>query len=454
MTGEPHLWARRSHDRHPGLYEAEYAKQLDRIARIRDTVSAGLPNDETTPPPPESPRADDAPPAGTPRGDAPPAPERPHDDGAPHRWDVAPADLAPPVGGPARPWRRPPGWKRPGVASAGAPAVRTEPSGGMRSREAANTGATTGRRGATVARWVAFVAVVGVLVAAVLLLSRTEPVPAVAGTTFRVPGQPTGIAVAGGRVWVAGPGSGAVWILDAVTGRPAAPALRTGGAPARLAVGPPWAWVADTRRGAIVRVRIDGTGTPRVLSQGPDVTDVVVAAGAVWAASSADGTVRVRTAGGTWRTLRVGSRPLALAADDRRVVAVDAGTGTLVRLSAARRRVVGPPIPLGGAPVDVALDGNEAWVVDSGAGTLQRVDVKLGTAEPPAPVCAAPVAVAANAGNVFVLCRGDRTLVRLDGFTGQVRERTPLQVPPTALFLDDRHVWIAAGEHEVIRVDR
>ena len=68
-------------------------------------------------------------------------------------------------------------------------------------------------------------------------------------------------------------------------------------------------------------------------------------------------------------------------------------------------------------------------------------------------ICRTPVAIAADAGGVFVVCRGDRTLVSLDA-DGSVRSRRQLAQPPTALALDSRHVWIAAGNNEVIRVDR
>jgi hypothetical protein len=43
--------------------------------------------------------------------------------------------------------------------------------------------------------------------------------------------------------------------------------------------------------------------------------------------------------------------------------------------------------------------------------------------------------------------------VRLDD-SGAVRSRVHLAHAPTALALDSRHVWIAAGTNEVIRVDR
>lgn len=488
MTDKPNLWLRRSHDRHPELYEAEYAKQLDRIARIRTSVSASIPRPPDEPPPrvpakPAPRRWDEwpselataapAPGDHTPRP-APPAPAAQHDHtspsttarlaaAAPHAPRPAPPAAASVHDHSARLRPAPPEPAGPSdgdrpFAVPAAPSPRDPRRGAWappdhtRGPDAADVrpGARRHRR-----RVPAVAAVVAVLagLTAVLLVARDSEIPMV-GTTFRLAGQPTGIAVSGTRVWVAGPAAGSVWILDSASGRPAAPALRTGGTPARVTVTDRWAWIADTQSGALLRAATRGDPLIRTLPAGPDVTDVAVAAGAVWSTSSADGTVRVRASRGATRVLHVGSRPLALAADGRWVVAADTGAGTLVRLSATTRRVAGPPIRLGGAPVDVALVDEAAWVVDSAAGTVQTVDVELGTVAPPVALCATPVAVAADRADVYVLCRGDRTLVRLDPSTGRVRARGRLAHPPTALALDPRHVWIAAGDHEVIRVDR
>ncbi len=72
---------------------------------------------------------------------------------------------------------------------------------------------------------------------------------------FRLPGQPAGVAVSGGRVWVAAPQAAAVTILDAQTGAVTGRTVRTGGSPARLALGADGAWIADTARGVVVPVR-------------------------------------------------------------------------------------------------------------------------------------------------------------------------------------------------------
>ncbi len=302
-------------------------------------------------------------------------------------------------------------------------------------------------------RWLVAAAVIAALAAGVtgMLAGRTPEAPA--ATVFRVPGQPTGLVASDGRVWVAGPAAGAVWILDGASGRPAAPPLRTGGTPARVALDARFAWIADTERGALVRVPRDGAGAPRPTGAGPDVADVVVAAGAVWTASSADGTVRVLD------PARAPANPSRRGPSDRargrRAPRRRRWTraGRSIRLSARTRRADGPPVALGGAPVDVALAGDRAWVADARAGTVRDVALGSGLVGPPVHVGRSPVAIAADAAGVYVLCRGDRTLVRLDT-TGSVRSRVRLAHAPTALALDPRHVWIAAGTNEVIRVDR
>jgi DNA-binding beta-propeller fold protein YncE len=287
-------------------------------------------------------------------------------------------------------------------------------------------------------------------VGAALLVARGPDTPA--ATTFHVPGQPTGLAASDGKVWVAGPTAGAVWVLDEVSGKPAAPALQIGGTPARLALEARFAWIADTERSSVIRAPRAGKGALRSIRTGPDLSDVAVAGGRVWTASSADGTVRAFDARGRRQVLHVGVRPIALAGDARRVVVLDS-VGTLIRLDARTGRQVGPPVTLGGTPVDVALVDDVAWVADANAGNVRAVTLATGRLGPTTAVGRGPVAIAADAGGVYVLCGGDRTLVGLDS-AGDVRSRLVLQDAPTALALDSRHIWIAAGTNEVVRVDR
>jgi streptogramin lyase len=156
---------------------------------------------------------------------------------------------------------------------------------------------------------------------------------------------------------------------------------------------------------------------------------------------------------GRWRALRVGTRLVALAADRGRVVAADAA-GAVIRLDPRARREAGKPISVGGAPSDVALSGDRAWVADMQAGTVRVVALHAGIPGRAVASGCPPVAIAADRRGVYALCRGERTLVELDPAGGVVRARRRLSHSPTALALDPRHVWIAAGEREVIRVDR
>ena len=478
------LWARRGHERHRELYDEEYAKQLERIARIRSEVSAALPH--APPPPPPSPPEPASPPGrAAPRWDAAPtnlapplrrAATTPRRDDPPPPPAVAPATLLPRDDAPSPPppdapatlrrvWLQPTPTADPiegdvaarpdDAAPAGVRAPRP-PDEESRGEPAAHAPGhrhlVRWRPRRRSARWAAAVTLaVAAAGGTAMLAARTAQAPA--ATVFRVPGQPTGLAAAGGRVWVAGPMAGEVWVLDGASGRPAAPPLRVGGSPARLALDGRFAWIADTERGGVVGAPVAGRGALRRLPTGPDVADVAVAAGAVWTASSADGTIRVSDPDGRRQVLHVGARPVALAADERRVVAADAA-GAIIRLSTRSRRPEGPAVPVGGAPSDIALDGDRAWIADAQAGTVQAVVISSGSAGPAIPVGRTPVAIAVDERGVYVLCRGDRTLVRLDASTGAVRSRTHLTHSPTALALDPRHIWIAAGDHEVIRVDR
>jgi DNA-binding beta-propeller fold protein YncE len=282
------------------------------------------------------------------------------------------------------------------------------------------------------------------------LLERPGEGPARA--VFRVSGHPTGLVTSAGRVWVAAPGEGMVYVLDAATGAPARTPLRTGGTPARLALAASGVWAGDTSRAAIVALA-PAPGAP--LRVGPDVADIAVSSGAVWVASSADGTVRAVERDGGRERLRAGTRVVALAADDRRVVALDAGRGALATIDARTRALSGPAIPVGGVPVDVALSGDAAWVADARAGTVRRVDLRTRRpAGAPLAACREPVALAADGDDVYVACRGDRSLVRIDARSGHVVSRIDIGAEPSAVALDPHYAWVSAGESRVVRVAR
>ena len=253
---------------------------------------------------------------------------------------------------------------------------------------------------------------------------------------------------------MAAPGAGAVSVFDAASGEPAAPPLRTGGAPARLALGANGLWVADATAASVVPVQLRPLQVFAAIRPGADATDVALAAGAVWVASSADGRVyALEPGGGPARALQVGRSPVALAADERRVVAADARAGTLAIIDARNRSIARPPVHVGGAPVDVALAGATAWAADAAGGRIVAVDLNTGRVVGSVDVGNRPVALAAAGGDVYVLCAGDRTLVRVRD--GKVRSRRPGGPEP---FGDRRRRALRLGRRrgsdELLRFER
>src|SRR3954470_24455650 len=139
------------------------------------------------------------------------------------------------------------------------------------------------------------IAVAAIAAASFLLLRGGESATAV----FRVAPHPTGLAVADHEVWVAAPQSGALTVLDTRSGHRIGSPVRTGGAPARVALGAKAAWVADSSRGTVIPVRRDGAHTYEPIPVGADVADIALSAHAVWALDSAEGVVRTLEPGGT-----------------------------------------------------------------------------------------------------------------------------------------------------------
>ena len=88
-------------------------------------------------------------------------------------------------------------------------------------------------------------------------------------------------------------------VLDAETGdADRRRRVRPGGAPVRLALGALGLWVADAAAGAVIPMQLRPPRTFASLQPGADANDVVLAGGAVWIASSADGRVYVIEPGG------------------------------------------------------------------------------------------------------------------------------------------------------------
>ena len=243
-------------------------------------------------------------------------------------------------------------------------------------------------------------------------------------------------------------------MLDAENATPIGEALRPGGAPVRLALGTSGVWVADAAAGAVIPMQLRPPRTFASLQPGADASDVALAGGAVWIASSADGRVYVvEPQARAPRPLPAGVSPVALAADDRRVVAVDDRGGTLTTFdararaarrarrcaSAARRSTWRSPATPRGSRTPPAGGSSPST---SRTGAIERT-VAVGRR---------PVALAAAGDDVYVLTAGDRAAARA---RRPVRSRRAVGAEPAALAVDAEHVWVASpSSDEVLRFER
>ena len=180
---------------------------------------------------------------------------------------------------------------------------------------------------------------------ALLVLSGRDDGPLVIDVA-----SPAGLAVADGRVWVTSPRAGTVTPVDA-SGEVGAP-LRVGGAPARIVAGANGLWVTDAAAGRVVPIEVPEPVAPNAAVASPESRSSRRRRGRGRERRRARGRRRVGREHGRPQGLRAraarplkgieaGEGPVALAADARRVVAVDAPAGSISIIDARTREFSG-----------------------------------------------------------------------------------------------------------------
>lgn len=220
-----------------------------------------------------------------------------------------------------------------------------------------------------------------------------------------------GIAVAGGRLWVANLG-GSVGVLDAATGTPLGRVSVGPGEPAAVAVEGGWSWVPRHGPGGGLD-RIDaalaGDSTPIAL---PDSGfAVAVAGGTVWVSGLEHG-----------------------------LFAVDAATGD-IRLA----------VDLPGAPRGVAVAGGDVWVTVRDRQELVRVDGDTGEVVARVELDGQPWPVAAGAGSVWVATL-DGQVLRVDPETNRVTATAAVAPQARGIAVGGDAVWVTSQAGVLTRV--
>jgi DNA-binding SARP family transcriptional activator len=248
-----------------------------------------------------------------------------------------------------------------------------------------------------------------------------------------LPGRPTGIAAAHGTAYVVTVESPALTVVDARS-RSRSRTVPLAMTPSAVAIGEGGVWVADARRGLVVRLppgygeitaRIAYRRTiPRRPNAGGfrlDPTSLAAGAGAVWLT---DGSARLRRVDP--RTRRVTS-----IAAPRPLDGVTVGAGAVWAFSARHATVV-------------RVDPRSNAVTDS-----IRI-VTRGGAEAPF-----PVGIAATADAVWVLNGNTATVTRIDPQQRGVTDTIAIGVDriPSDIAAAGRTVWIANFDGSLSRID-
>lgn len=272
-----------------------------------------------------------------------------------------------------------------------------------------------------------------------------------------LPGRATDLAAHGPWLYAVSVDSSALSIIDARTRR-LARTIPLGLRPAAVAADDRSVWIADGRRGLLVRLR---PGYEEILARArwrraagretiglgrTDATAVAVTARAAWAT---DGSSRLIRAGEDGRVSRV-QAPHALTgvtAGAGAVWAISRRGAAVVRVDPAAGRVT-DVIPIAGrpgseapAPIAVAATPASLWVLNANTATVTRIDartrgitqtIQLGLEQQ-------PLDIEAGAGAVWV-AGFDGSLTRLGGRTPQTAllGESIVGVAATA-----GHVWAA-----------
>ena len=221
-----------------------------------------------------------------------------------------------------------------------------------------------------------------------------------------------GVALADGQLWIANLG-GSVGVVDLATGQLIARAAIGEGEPAAVVIDDRWAWVpTHGPGGGLTRLdRADPQRDPLILAL-PE---------SAFAAARGDGTVWV-------------------AGLERRVFAVDAATGSVVRT-----------IDAGAAPRGIAVAAGDVWVSLRDERAVIRIDPATGEETARIDTGGQPWPIAADRERVWVATL-DGGLMRIDTSTNAVTARATVGLDARGVAVTEDTVWVASQSGSVSRV--
>jgi DNA-binding SARP family transcriptional activator len=246
-----------------------------------------------------------------------------------------------------------------------------------------------------------------------------------------LPGRPTSIAAADGRVFVATVDSATLTVVDGGTRKivQIAPLQIT---PAAVTAAGNRVWVADRRRGVVVKFEAGyerptaRIAYPRARASGPaglnvrEPVSVASAGGAVWVT---DGS--------------------------RRLTRIDARSDAVAQFPAGRT-------------LDGLVSGAGAvWAFSSKTATVVRIDPRTGVVTDPIQITTRrgsdksyPIGIATTPGTVWVLNANTATVTRIDAAQGGIRDTVAIGMDrlPRGIGASGSTVWVANFDGSVSRI--
>ncbi len=270
---------------------------------------------------------------------------------------------------------------------------------------------------------------------------------------------PDGIAVSGGKVFVADRDEGKLSVLDAVANKVTA-TVDAGANPDGVVAGKGVVWLADAGSDTVQRVQAsDPPVAVAKITVGNDPEGISLGKQLVWVANRKDGTVnRIDRASATrvGSPIGVGSLPTGVFVGRRTVWVTNNGDNNVTRIDPSTALVIGAPIAVGKDPRGVIEDGASVWVANAGDDTVTHLDRKTGkVVGDPIKVGDNPRSIAAGEGFIWVANANDNTVTRIDPATATVAGAAiPVGNRPTGIAVGGGSVWVANhGDDSVTRID-
>jgi streptogramin lyase len=278
--------------------------------------------------------------------------------------------------------------------------------------------------------------------------SHTEAVGGIA-----VGGTARGVAVAGGRVWIADASSEALHATEVGAprrhSRLALDAGRIRGVASRghrLLVATDEALI-DIPRG-------DPKRATRVSITDP-VGPLAVGDGSLWAATTTGKPKLLRIEADQLTRIPLKDRASALAVGANTLWIANASAGTVFGVDTRTRIARTTKVRIGGRPVALAATAGAVWVALARDNAVVRLDPLTGRPNlPPIPVPDRPVAIAADSRQVWVARRAADAVTRLDARTGRPLDEVSAARSPVGIALSDDATWVVGAGGQLTRIPR